>query len=344
VTASDPFDFGIGFKPASERIRGERDRRLLAAQKQLPFGIAVLDDWLRSIMPHDLILIGARTGVGKTELTRTIATKAAERGKRVHYFALEAEQDELERRTKFSILAGLIPAYGIRLGTVFNYPDWYRGRFEAQLAEVDAEADQVIGTRLKTLSTYYRGPKFDHDDIRRILLAEQDRADLVALDHLHYVDNDDDNENRGMREIITVTRNTALLIGLPMLVVVHLRKRAAGSKALVPGMEDIHGSSDIAKNCTHAIMIEPAYSVPSRSRNLSNTFFTIAKDRGDGAKNLIALCAFDWRTKTYADTYTLGREVKGTFEPLGTDEVPYWAHRHEPLSCPVAGFDLGEVS
>lgn len=330
---SDPFDFQLGFKPSGERLRNEREERLANAAKQLPYNHAFLDDCLRSIMPNDLVVIGARTGVGKTELARSIATSNARAGRRVHYFALEAEANEIERRTKFTVLASLLYSAGVRTEPQFNYPDWYRGRFEADIGALDGEADRIIRERYATLHTYYRGPRFDHDDIRRLLLAYQDSTDLFVLDHLHYVDIADDNENRGLREVMSTLRNTALLVGLPVILVVHLRKRATGSKSLTPSMDDIHGSSDVAKICTHAIMLEPAF--PSSGveprKGHSLTFFSVPKDRGDGAKHLIALCAFDWRSKSYTGSYTLGRDAGGKFEALGSSEVPYWAARHEPL-------------
>lgn len=329
------FDFGLGFASSAERIRDERKERLELASRQLPFHHALLDDCLRSIMPHDLILIGARTGGGKTELGRHIAAGSAQAGRHAYYFALEAEQREMERRTKYSVLAGLIYKRGVHLGRVFNYSDWYRGVFDSQIRAIEIEADEIMAERYATLFTYYRGPEFYAANFKRLVLAYQEKADLFVLDHLHYVDNDDDNENRGMREIVTTVRNTALLVGKPVILIVHLRKKPPGTKALVPSMDDIHGSSDIGKNCTHAIMLEHASGLPSYNKNYSNTFFTIPKDRGDGTKHLIALCPFDWRTKTYADHYTLGRDCKGTFEPLGTDEVPYWASRHEPMSVPL---------
>lgn len=333
---SDPlaFDFQIGFKSSALRIQGEKATRLENAKRQLPYNQSFLDDCLRSIMPHDLIIVGARTGVGKTELARSIATSNARAGRRVNYFALEAEEAEIERRTKYAVLASLIRSHQVQLDRPFNYPDWYRGRFEDAIGSLDGEADRIIRDKYASLSTYYRGPKFDHADIERLILAQQDQADLIVLDHLHYVDVDDDNENRGLKQVVTTVRNTALLVGLPVIMVVHLRKKPTGSKSLVPSMDDIHGSSDIGKNCTHAIMIEPAFSQPSHRKGYANTFFSIPKDRGDGAKHLLALCPFDWRTKTYSDRYTLGREVKGEFEPLGTEEVPYWASNHEPLTEP----------
>lgn len=326
-----PLDFNLGFESSADRITGERAARLEAAKRQLPYGHAFLDDCLRSIMPNDLIVIGARTGVGKTELARGIATHNAKRGKRVRYFALEAEPREIERRTKYGVIASLLVQHRVSLDHPFNYPDWYRGRFDAQLGDLEDEADEWIQVNLRTLQTYYRGRHFDRDDVTKIVLAEQDNADLIVLDHLHYVDIDDDNENRGMRDLVMAIRNTAIDAGLPVILVVHLRKKATGSKSLVPSTDDIHGSSEIAKVCTHTIMLEPANGVPIR-KGYNNTFVTVPKDRGDGAKSLLALCAWDWRRKSYENSYTLGRDVKGTFEPITRDEAPFWAARHEGMA------------
>ena len=60
------------------------------------FGIKYLDAALHGIKPNDLILIGASSGAGKTELCTHIAKTNAKLGKRVRYIALEAEKNEIE--------------------------------------------------------------------------------------------------------------------------------------------------------------------------------------------------------------------------------------------------------
>lgn len=333
------FELELGFKSSGERIVGERARRIEKSKRQLPYHHTFLDDCLRSIMPHDLILIGAETGVGKTELARAIAMRNAAEGKRAHYFALEAEPDEIEMRGKFVELSSLVFRRKEHLRGKFNYSDWYRGRFDKDVADLEAEAEHAFASKYRTLKTYYRGAKFDYETINKLFLAIQDETDLIVLDHLHYIDVADDNENRGFKAAIMTIRNASLLIGRPVILVVHLRKRDQRSKALVPSLGDVHGSSDITKVCTHAIMLARA----SRSafdyerEGHANTFFSVPKDRVAGASDHLALCLFDWRKRQYAPTYTLGKQSKGgdTFEPLGRDEVPHWATRHEPLSAPL---------
>jgi hypothetical protein len=326
------FDFGVDFKSSSERVPFEREARIVNADRALPYHHAFLDDYLRCIMPNDLILIGAATGAGKTELARSIAATTAVSGKHVHYFALEAEPFEIERRTKFAVLAGLVIRRGVQIPNGLNYADWYCGRIERYLGGLDDEADAIVTERFKTLHTYYRGSKFDHDDIRRLFLAINSQTDLIVLDHLHYVDIDDENENRGFKRTMKMIHAVALGMGKPVILVVHLRKRdQQRRRELVPTIDDVHGSSDIGKICTRAIILAPAYKsaledLPVREGQ-SPTFFAIPKDRVSGACSTIALIDFDWRARNYADSYVLGRPGRtgDKFEPIGFSEIPKWA-------------------
>jgi replicative DNA helicase len=337
------FDFGIGFESSADRIKGERlDRRELVA-RGLPFGVPFLDDLLRSILPHDLVLLGAETGAGKTEMARIISSSNAKAGRNVYYFALEAEPKEIERRTKFAILCELVgERRSGRLGEL-NYPDWYREKCNDAIAGLDGEAEEILAEKYKTLHTYYRGSKFDHTDIKRLFLAIQSQADLIVLDHLHYVDIEDDNENRGFKTTIKMIRDVALGIGKPVILIAHLRKRDQRAKSIVPHVEDFHGSSDIIKVVTSAVMLAPARCMPSTEDGISNTFMHVPKDRMGGQTGLVALCQFDRRLKSYAPHYTLGRSAKGGdgFEQLGIGEVPRWAKHHKRL--PESESPIGDV-
>ncbi len=335
------FDYGIGFETAAQRIAGEREEREELTARQLPFHMPFLDDCLRSLLPKDLILLGAETGAGKTELARIIASATAETKKHVFYFALEAEHREIERRDKYAIICDLLIRDGSRHMADMNYPDWYRGKCNAFIGTLDEEANEIVAERRSTLHTYYRGSKFDANEIKRLFLAVQSQADLIILDHLHYVDIEDENENRGFKKTIKMIRDVALDIGRPVILIAHLRKSDARGKSIVPRLEDFHGSSDIIKVVTHSIMLAPAKSMPSHKAGIANTFVYVPKDRHGGSTGLVALCEFDRRRKSYAKQYTLGRASGDQFEPLGTNEVPRWAHGHQPLAVPAVAVQEG---
>jgi replicative DNA helicase len=316
-----------GFRPAPARIEGEREGRIAMGTRALRYHLSFLDDILRGISPHDLVLIGAETGAGKTEIATSIAKSNARIGKRVHYIALEAEHGEIERRTKYAVIVKLaMQAQHDRVGEL-AFADWMMGRCEDVSGPFDAEADRIIAEQYGTLHTFYRGESFGHDDVQRLFKAVRDETDLIVLDHLHYVDlADDESEHRGFARTVKMIRTVALQLGKPVILIAHLRKRDQRAKQIVPHLEDFHGSSELIKNVTHAVMLAPARGIDSKWHD-APTYIYVPKDRRSGTSGLVALCTYDLRWRMYRTTYALGRMVDGgtRFEPLAPQDFPRWA-------------------
>ena len=329
-------DDGAAFQPAPVRIADERARRLELARRALPFHHAFLDDYLRGIRPHDLVLLGAETGAGKTDIATMIARENARQGRRVHYFALEAESDEIERRIKYALLAELATQAKHPMANSLTYVDWLMGHCEDTCAPFDAAANQIMLERFGRLKTYYRGERFGAADIERLFRTIHTETDLIALDHLHYVDSsEDENENRALGRTVKLIRYVALSIGRPVLLVAHLRKRDQRARQIVPHLEDFHGSSDLIKNATTAVLLAPARSITSPKWYLAPTFIYVPKHRPSGWDGLIALCWYDRRFRRYTEHYTLGRAIDGGtgWEPLRLCEAPRWAKYHREMEA-----------
>ncbi|KAB2900483.1 MAG: AAA family ATPase [Kofleriaceae bacterium] len=332
---TDPitFDFNLGFKSMADRIAGELDERKSFGSRALRYNIPFLDDVLLGIFPHDLVLVGAPTGAGKTELVRLIAQSNARQGKRVHLFALEAEQTEIERRTKYGLLAEL--AYKRNRDTSsLSYRRWYAGMCEHIVGDLNESADRMLATDFKNLHTYYRGARFDMNEMARLFKAVQSQTDLIVLDHLHYVDLDGENENSEYGKLLKLIRATALEMGKPVILVAHLRKRDLRSRSLVPEIEMFHGSSEITKVATTAILLSPARTLQEKAQwYQSYTFFHVPKDRAEGAAGYVAACAFDRRFKNYSPHYTLGRlnAAGDEWTEIAMNDRPSWASNHRGL-------------
>ena len=317
-----------GFTSAAAQITDEAKERAALATRKMEFKVSFLDDFLRGLLPHDLVVIGAPTGVGKTQLVQRIAVANAEKGKRVYFLALEAEPREIERRTKFTVLANL--AHELRLAGRhhLNYSDWYLGKCHQILPpDIEKEADKWIQHNLKTLYTLYRGTDFKVDDLDRHFRSTRGQADLIILDHLHYVDSDDPNENRAVKDIVKRIRDNSLAIGVPVIVVAHLRKRDRGRPRLVPDIDDFHGASDIVKIATAAIMLSRARDQESLQPWVANTYMQVTKSRRGGACPFVAMLGYDLRRNAYERQYMLGRlNLAGTeVKFLSKDEYPAWA-------------------
>ncbi len=326
-------DFGLAFEPSTTRLQGEReDRKRLVAQR-LRFNIDFLDDALGGILPNDLVVLGARTGAGKTALASMIAQSNARIGKRVHYFALEAEPREIERRMKYRALIGIAwPMLPPPARARFNYRAWYLGELDDLLGgELDERANAKLAT-FKTLHTYYRGESFTIDTLDRTFRAIQDQTDLIILDHLHYVDTDDPNENRGYKEITKRIRDISLSVGVPIIVISHLRKKERGPLRVVPDIDDFHGTSEVVKMATKVILIAPAPRSDGSKPHLWGTYMHVPKDRMDGTtQRYVARGTFDVRRGIYTSGYDIGFvSVDGTqWTKAEEHEVPRWALRQE---------------
>jgi hypothetical protein len=326
-----PINEGSGFERSSSRVMGERDERLANASDILQFGVNFLDRAFGGIAKHDVILIGAKTGVGKTELSRYIAMFNASRGKRVHFLALEADPTEIERRTKYTMLADMVyrdqniePMKRLRM----NYLDWNLGRLDEITKRYESVVDKVIAETLHTLHTLYRVRDFTVKELEQRFDEIAKETDLVVLDHLHYIDTHDPNENRGYKIIVKKIRDLALTLGKPVIVVAHLRKADRRFSTLVPDIEDFHGTSDVPKMSTKAIILAPAHDRPSPVKSIWNTYIAPVKCRLDGSRTrFVAVVPFDATTNAYQDSFVLGKMTKGgtEFEELEPDQMPAWA-------------------
>lgn len=319
-----------------DRVLEERTQRKVHGSACLSFGVQFLDEALGGIYSNDLILYGAKTGIGKTQLATITAMANAAAGKRVHFFALEAEPNEIERRIKYQVLADCFfktlrkdfPSLHL------NYMDWHYGKLDESLGHIEPEIESIIQGLYPTLWTFYRQGDFTIQDFEKQFLAIQEQTDLVILDHLHYFDFDDENENRAMKGAVKKIRDLALLTGKPVILIAHLRKTDRKLKQLVPGVDEFHGSSDVTKIATKVVTLAPCHE-DLATGNRWPTFARIAKCRVDGSRTRhVGLLGFNADTATYGRNYYLGRlsPAEDEFQPITQfGDLPHWAKAGQVL-------------
>jgi KaiC/GvpD/RAD55 family RecA-like ATPase len=313
-----------GFQTFPERLEGEREERLTIGPRTLKFGVRYLDLALGGIFPNDLVLIGAGTGIGKTAAATRVAFVNASMGKRVHYFALEAEKREIERRTLYSVIHSLMFHARDERVDEMNFIDWYKGDCDEIARKYERDALEMLREKFKTLHTFYKTADFYAEHFEKMVLAVQDETELLVLDHFHYLDQTDENELRGSKRMIKKIRDVSLSVGKPTIVVGHLRKPV--DHAIVPRIEDFHGSSDLAKIATKVIVIAPDYVTPRPSNYEWPTYIAPVKCRQDSTRaRFVARCNFDLRSMSYADDFTLGMMKKRGEEFAITEDWPTWA-------------------
>lgn len=328
-----------GFTAAVQRIVGIVEAVARRAKSSQPLHVGFLDDMMLGVLETDLVVLGAPTGAGKTTLASVFAESCAAAGARVAYFALEAHDSEIEQRMLYRRMAKRVwqlareGAMPHALAQQFTYAMWCHGRVDEIVERVapDAIADlrRCIGDRLQTL---YRSGDFGHEDLANGLRRLRGHADLVIVDHLHFLDATEEelDENRHMRRTVKAISDAIVDAGTPVVAVAHLRKQDIRSKRIVPHIAEFHGSSEVTKIATRVVTLAPAYR-DTHVPGIAPTYMRVSKDRIDGAKNVVAVCDFDLRQANYRAQYELGRLRDGDtrWEELPVAEIPWWAKREK---------------
>lgn len=316
----------------------EIDGLLESAQKNLTqFGNPFLDDALTGIMQNDLCLIGARSGIGKTQLAMSIAAyNASACKKNVVFIALEAEKNEIEMRLRYSIEASLFFKDQNRDRTVIiSYRKWRLGFLVDAFKKYKSEAVSIFIERYATLHTVYRDQYYGVKEFERSLDEAKEFGDLFLVDHLHFMDlMGQTNEHQEVSSIMRKIRELNLFYSKPFIVIAHLRKHIEG---ILPGLEDFMGSSDIGKIATVCIMLAKDPQGYDAKNQMQKTIISIPKARTGGLGNLVGMLDYSIQHQGYVPRYTLARTVKGNekVEALKDIEIPEWATRAKsPISNP----------
>lgn len=306
----------MGFRPANERFSDEKSLRLAAVKDKMRFGIRYLDKALGAIIPTDLIVVGAATGSGKSELVTNIALTNIQDGKKVYFFALEAEDAEIERRIKYRMIADLYYAEGNT--EPISFIDWYYGNIDLSSFEARIESPQ-----LENLFTKYRSGEFRIKNLTAAYNALKGKAQLIILDHIHFVDLEDDGSNTEMKELLKTIKELANVNKIPCIAVSHLRKRTGDKKKDIAELDDFHGSSDITKIATKVVLLQAGKITEDGN---SITYIHASKNRHAGERTkVLAALKFNPRTNSYLPEVAIYGVNEGKISEKQVN--PYWMRR-----------------
>lgn len=292
----------------------------------LRFGNEFLDDALLGILPDDLVLVGSPSGIGKTQFCVNLATANIEDEKRVHFFALEAGRFEIERRIKFQAIMNQFFSDPKRPKTsrpIF-YDEWEMGTWSSILEPYEEWAQKYCSAAFQNLTVFYKTEKFDAISLIEKASLIKDETDLIIVDHVHYFDWDDDNDNRAIKEIAKAARDLSLVLQKPIVLVAHLRKRDRGSKELCAGLDEFHGSSDLTKIATKVITLAPG----GLEDGGAVTYFRTPKNRrGSQATRYLGRMIYDFKLANYRQEYKLGWSNTEKFGEIELGKIPGWVGR-----------------
>lgn len=202
----------------------------------VPTGFNELDRTLTGLHGGELILIGARPGMGKTSFAMNIVENAAFKNKTVAVFSLEMPNIELVRRLVCS--RARVNMQSVRSGVV-SQGDWdLLAAASGDLQSVNIYLDDT--SSLKPLQLKSK--------LRKLML--QTKLDLVVIDYLQLLRSDTKTESRQVEvsEISRSLKQIALELKVPIVACAQLSRDSTKRENKEPQLSDLRDSGAIEQD------------------------------------------------------------------------------------------------
>lgn len=210
-------------------------------------GFSGLDRVLLGMGPGDLVLVGARPGMGKTSFALNVASNVAlHTGKTVCIFSLEMSGEQLASRMLAS--EGMISMGDLRTGKL-SEDAWARlSRAAERLSPCKILVDDTAGITLTQMRA----------KLRRV---EKGKLGLIVIDYLQLMQSDRQYSSR-VAEVSDISRNLKLMakdFGVPVVCCAQLsrnpenRKESEGGKR--PMISDLRESGSIEQDADVVLLL-----------------------------------------------------------------------------------------
>lgn len=234
-----------GLKKLSEIIHGETIARLEALndpeQREnyvgIPTGFNRLDEMLTGLNKSDLIIVGARPGMGKTSFALNIARNVAVKAqKTICFFSLEMSRDQLAQR--MLSFEACIKSEKLRTGKLANN-EWSRLVDATEvLSRAEMYVDETPGITVPEMKA----------KVRRL-----GKADVIMIDYLGLMRSAEKRgEGNRVQEITEITRSLKLMakeLNIPVIVCAQLRRpNAAEKESNKPSLTSLRDSGSIEQD------------------------------------------------------------------------------------------------
>lgn len=238
----------------------------------------------------DLVIIGARPSMGKTQHALAIAKSAAMNGSTVGFFSIEMNTEQLVNR--YLLEDDRIDTRSLLSGQLSN-EEWIA-------------LDEQAG-RLYDLPIHI----FDHHSIRYLnniksearRLKRKNNLSLLIIDYLGLIRTNMKFERRQL-EIAHITSELKSLskeLGIPIMALSQLSRPEKGGKVRAPRLEDLRESGDIEQDADIVLFIhKPDYYEPNLKEWDGLGMLIVSKYR-NGERNNVIQFAHDNRYKKIFD-------------------------------------------
>ncbi|WP_239471511.1 replicative DNA helicase [Olsenella profusa] len=266
-----------------------------AANHDKPLGVSTgfprIDETLLGLRPGQMIVIGARPGVGKTSFALNLATNAAFAGASVALFSLEMSKVEIAQR----LLAAnaRVGLQEIRSARIRNeqWPQILQATND--LSQLDIMIDDTPGTTVTEIRA----------KARRILHGKP--LGLVIIDYLQLISPPAGGRRADSRatEVSEMSRGIKIMakdLEVPVVALSQLNRTVENRTGKRPQLSDLRESGSIEQDADIVALLDRSMNEEEAARDdrpdMNETTFIIAKNRS-GALADIALTFLPGSTK-----------------------------------------------
>lgn len=208
----------------------------------IPTGISALDKVITGLNKSDLIILGARPGMGKTSFALNIARNVAINAKKkVCFFSLEMTRDQLAQRMLSNEAS--IESEKLRTGEL-SADEWTRlAQAGKNLSEAELYFDETSAITVPEM---------------KAKLRRMEGVDLVVIDYLGLMRSARKTENR-VQEVSEITRSLKVMakeLNVPVIVCAQLsRGTETKGKSHKPALSDLRESGSIEQDADIVMFI-----------------------------------------------------------------------------------------
>ena len=237
-------------------------------------GFPKIDECLLGLRPGQMIVIGARPGVGKTSFALNLMTNAAFNGASVAMFSLEMSKVEIAQR----LLAAnaRVGLQEIRSARIRNeqWPQILQATND--LSQLDIMIDDTPGTTVTEIRA----------KARRILHGK--KLGLVIIDYLQLISPPSGVRRADSRatEVSEMSRGIKIMakdLGVPVVALSQLNRTVESRTGKRPQLSDLRESGSIEQDADIVALLDRSMSEDEAARDdrpaMNETTFIIAKNR-----------------------------------------------------------------
>ena len=235
-------DRGSKAKTLAEITREQRDKYFCDTEdEKIYIGLESIDSMLGGLEGGDMIVIGARPGVGKSAFVTQVASFMAKNGKRVGFYNLEMQEKQVYER--FVVAESGIGLNRLRRATRFLGDE--EERFRKANVVLEKQEKIVITTGSKSMS-----------DIR----AESRHMgyDVIIIDYLQLLRVDKVYKGNRYAEVGAVSRAIkalAMELNIPVIALSQLNRVSEARDTKEPTMSELREAGDIEQDASVILLM-----------------------------------------------------------------------------------------